>query len=108
MPDDDGAEDAAVSRRALNPLFHEPARLALLSALAPAEYTDFASLLRITGVSKSALSKHLSALADAGVIEVGKSDTDRRGRRIALTMEGRVAFESYLDALDAIVQRARR
>ncbi|MBF4567169.1 transcriptional regulator [Plantibacter sp. VKM Ac-2880] len=108
MPEDDRAEDADVSRPALNPLFHEPARLALLSALAPAEYSDFASLLRITGVSKSALSKHLSVLAEAGVVEVGKSDTDRRGRRIALTAEGRVAFESYLDALAAIVERARR
>ncbi len=105
---DGDTQDTATPRPALNPLFHEPARLALLSALAPAEYTDFASLLRITGVSKSALSKHLSALAEAGVVEVGKSDTDRRGRRIALTPEGRVAFESYLDALDAIVQRARR
>jgi DNA-binding MarR family transcriptional regulator len=105
---DGDTEDAAAPRPALNPLFHEPARLALLSALAPAEYSDFASLLRITGVSKSALSKHLSALAEAGVVEVGKSDTDRRGRRIALTADGRVAFESYLDALDAIVQRARR
>ncbi|MET0353618.1 transcriptional regulator [Plantibacter flavus] len=108
MRDDDAATEAAVTRPALNPLFHEPARLALLSVLAPAEYADFASLLRITGVSKSALSKHLSALADAGVIEIGKSDTDRRGRRIALTAEGRVAFESYLDALGTIVQRARR
>ncbi|ROR80101.1 transcriptional regulator, ArsR family /transcriptional regulator [Plantibacter flavus] len=107
MRDADGAEDAAVSRQALNPLFHEPARLALLSALAPAEYADFASLLRITGVSKSALSKHLSALADAGVVEVGKSDTDRRGRRVALTMQGRAAFETYLDALTAIVRDAR-
>ena len=107
MRDDDAAAAAAVTRPALNPLFHEPARLALLSALAPAEYADFAALLRITGVSKSALSKHLSALADAGVVEVGKSDTDRRGRRIALTTEGRAAFETYLDALTAIVQNAR-
>lgn len=107
MRDDDAATEAAVTRPALNPLFHEPARLALLSALAPAEYADFASLLRITGVSKSALSKHLSALADSGVIDIGKSDTDRRGRRIALTAQGRAAFEAYLDALTAIVQHAR-
>ena len=63
----------------LNPLFHEPARLAILSALTPAEYVEFAMLLHLTGVSKS-----------------------------ALTEPGRAAFDSYLLYLERIVQNARR
>ena len=92
----------------LNPLFHEPARLAILSALAPAEYVEFAMLLHLTGVSKSALSKHLSALAGAGVVDVSQGPNDRRERRIALTEPGRAAFDSYLLYLERIVQNARR
>ena len=91
----------------LNPLFHEPARLAVLSVLAPAEYVEFATLLQLTGASKSALSKQLSALAAAGGGSVSPGASDKRGRRVALTSEGRVAFEAYLAQLERIVSQAR-
>lgn len=108
MPDahDDEAEEA-FAPAALNPLFHEPARLAALSALAPAEYVEFATLLQITGVSKSALSKHLSALVEAGVVEVGRTDADKRGRRFSLTAQGRSEFNAYLGMLTRIVRNAQ-
>ena len=93
---------------ALNPLFHEPARLALLSALAAAEYADFSALLRFTGVSKSALSKHLSALSDAGVVSVSQSAADKRGRRVALTQAGRSDFDAYLGTLETLVRNAQQ
>lgn len=93
---------------ALNPLFHEPARLAVLSALAPTEYVEFSTLLRITGVSKSALSKHLSALSDSGVIDVSQTASDKRGRRVALTTHGRSDFDSYLATLAIIVRNAQQ
>ncbi|HXH34191.1 MAG TPA: transcriptional regulator [Plantibacter sp.] len=104
----EGDDSAEPARPALNPLFHEPARLVILSALAPAEYIDFAALLLITGVSKSALSKHLSALADAGMVDVGQTAADKRGRRVVLTGRGRAEFDVYLEALEAIVRNARR
>lgn len=109
MPDaqDDDAVEAAFAPAALNPLFHEPARLAALSALAPAEYVEFATLLQITGVSKSALSKHLSALADAGVVEASRTDADKRGRRFSLTPQGRSDFNAYLGMLTRIVRNAQ-
>ncbi|WP_371131266.1 MarR family winged helix-turn-helix transcriptional regulator [Microbacterium sp.] len=86
---------------------HEPVRLAVLAALAPADYVDFSALLRLVGVSKSALSKHVSALTDAGVVVVANSPTDRRARRIALTDAGRRSFDAYLQRLDEIVRSAR-
>lgn len=93
---------------ALDPLFHEPARLALLSALAASEYADFSALLRFTGVSKSALSKHLSALSDAGVVTVSQSVADKRGRRVSLTPAGRSDFNDYLGTLEALVRNAQQ
>lgn len=91
----------------LDPLLHEPARLAILAALAPADYVDFSALLRLVGVSKSALSKHISALTDAGVVVVGNIPTDKRARRIALTDAGRKSFDAYLQRLEEIVRSAR-
>lgn len=88
-------------------MFHEPARLAALAALGPAEYVELASLLKLVGVSKSALSKHLSVLTDAGIVTVSPSATDRRGRRVALTAHGRAAFEAYLSHLEDLVRNAR-
>ncbi|MBF4460503.1 transcriptional regulator [Pseudoclavibacter sp. VKM Ac-2867] len=99
------AGDAAALR--LDPLLHEPVRLAILAALAPADYIDFSVLLGLVGVSKSALSKHVSALTEAGVVAVTNSPADRRARRIALTGTGRESFDAYLRRLEEIVRSAR-
>lgn len=104
----DAAGGSISPASALDPLFHEPARLAVLSALSPAEYVDVSTLLRLTGVSKSALSKHLSMLAGAGVVSVSQSASDKRGRRVALTPLGRASFTAYLAALTALVRDAQR
>jgi len=92
----------------LDPLLHEPVRLTVLSALAPADYIEFSALLSLVGVSKSALSKHVSALTDAGVVVVTNSPTDKRARRIALSEAGRESFDAYLRRLEEIVRSARR
>lgn len=109
MPDaSEGEPKSGVVAAGLNPLFHESARLAILSALAPAEYVEFSTLLQITGVSKSALSKHLSALSHASVVSISQGTTDKRGRRVALTAQGRSTFDSYLAHLEHIVRSARQ
>lgn len=92
----------------LDPLFHEPARLALLSALAPVEYVDFSALLKIVNVSKSSLSKHLSTLSEAGVVSISQNATDKRGRRVSLTQAGRSGFNAYLVTLRDLVQSAQQ
>ena len=98
------AEDAFVNTY---PLLNEPARLAILAALAPAEYVEFSTLLKLVGVSKSSLSKHISALADSGVMTVEKSPADRRVRRLALSEPGRESFDLYLQRLEDLVRSAR-
>lgn len=100
-PESDGASVR------LDPLLHEPARLTILAALAPAEYIDFSALLGLVGLSKSALSKHVAALAEAGVVVVTRSPADKRVRRIALSESGRESFDTYLRRLEEIVRLAR-
>ncbi|MDF2697243.1 transcriptional regulator [Microbacterium sp. MYb66] len=104
MSDEQGGNAAALR---LDPLLHEPVRLTILAALAPTDYVEFSTLLGIVGVSKSALSKHVSALTDAGVVVVTSSPTDRRARRIALSETGRESFNAYLRRLEDIVRSAR-
>ncbi len=54
-------------------LVHEPARLAITSALLSCESADFLFLQRITGLSKGNLSSHLSKLERGGVVETTKT-----------------------------------
>lgn len=105
MNDDSTDSDAPLP--SLDPLLHEPARLAILAVLASTEYIEFSALLRLVGVSKSALSKHVSALAEADVAAVTSSPTDKRARRISLTEPGRESFKTYLRRLEEIVRMAR-
>ena len=77
----------------LNRLVHEPARLAILSALSACESADFLFLQRITGLSKGNLSSHLVRLEDGGLVTVTKEFVDRVPRTVAaLTPLGRELF----------------
>ncbi|MER6825467.1 transcriptional regulator [Streptosporangium sp. NPDC000563] len=87
---------------------HVPARLSIVAVLAPADWVDFGFLRDAIGTSDSALSKQLSALADAGYVIVRKSQ-DKRARRTyaQLTPQGREAFVRHAAALERIVALAR-
>ena len=79
---------------------HPPARLQIAAVLAQAQEAEFARLRDITGVSDSVLSKHLSALADAGHIALRKAAVDGRQRTWAsLTSDGRKALQKHVAAL---------
>ena len=91
----------------LDEFVHTPARLSILSLLAPAEWVLFAFLRDTIGTSDSALSKQLSALEDAGYVESHKDRAARRRTSVRLTDEGRTAFEAYLADLESLVARAR-
>lgn len=107
MPEESSPAGTGFFVSALLPLFHEPARLAILSALAPAEYVDFSTLLRLTGLSKSALSKHIAVLQEKGVVAVHQIVSDKRGRRIVVTDQGRADFNAYLNTLENMVRSVR-
>ena len=86
---------------------HPPARLQIAAVLAQVDDAEFARLRSITGVSDSVLSKHLSALAEAGHIALRKAASGGRQRTwAALTTSGRRAFKAHVAALEALVATA--
>lgn len=92
---------------AIDEFVHTPARLSILSLLAPAEWVMFSFLRESIGTSDSALSKQISALEAAGYVESRKDRAARRSTSVRLTPRGRDDFEAYLANLEALVARAR-
>jgi DNA-binding MarR family transcriptional regulator len=85
-------------------LIHAPVRLRMCAALAPVREVEFAAMLTLLGISKSALSKHVSALADAGYVAQRRAVRDTRQRVwLSLTADGRSAYRGHVAALRKIV-----
>lgn len=94
---------------AIDPLLHAPARLQIAAVLAQVSEAEFARLREVTQVSDSVLSKHLSALVEAGYVRLRKAAQGGRQRTwAALTAAGRAAFRNHLAALKALVDTAER
>ena len=94
---------------ALDPHLHAPARLQIATVLANVQSAEFARLREIAGVSDSVLSKHLSALVEAGYVRLTKNALDGRQRTWAsFTRVGRKAFAAHMRALQALVASAER
>lgn len=92
----------------LDKLIHEPARLAITTALSACERADFLFLQRLTGLSKGNLSAHLSKLEAAGVVEISKRFAGKRPETwIGLTEQGRTTLEAHWGRLDTLRQQAR-
>src|SRR5690242_8006056 len=84
-------------------VLHPPARLQIAAVLAQAQEAEFALLKNITGASDSVMSKHLSAMTDAGYVAIRKAASDGRQRTWAsLTAAGRKAFREHVKALEAL------
>ncbi len=91
----------------LDRLVHDPARLAILTALSACERADFLFLQRVTGLTKGNLSSHLSKLEAAGLIEIEKRLKDHRTQTLArLSGAGREAVERYWQQMAALRERA--
>lgn len=86
------------------PLLQAPARLQVMAILIQAQQAEFARLKELTSTSDSVMSKHLSALADAGLIKLTKTTADSRQRTWAsVTRIGRKIFHSHVAALQRII-----
>jgi DNA-binding transcriptional ArsR family regulator len=84
-------------------VLHPPARLQIAAVLAQAQEAEFALLKKITGASDSVMSKHLSALLDAGYVTLRKAASEGRQRTWArLTRSGRAAFRRHVKALESL------
>lgn len=94
----------------LEKIFHEPNRLAIVSAVCAAErgipFTDLKAACRLTDGN---LNRHLKALVDEGVIRIDKSFVQLRPRTtIYLTKTGLKRFNEYLGALTLVLEQARQ
>jgi DNA-binding transcriptional ArsR family regulator len=93
----------------LDRLVHEPARLAILSALSACESADFLFLQRITGLSKGNLSSHVSRLEEAGLIVISKEFIGKTPRTtVGLTPAGHDRVTAHWRDLEQLARAARR
>lgn len=89
-------------------LIHEPARLAILTALSACDKADFLFLLNITGLTKGNLSSHLSKLEQAGLVAIEKRFEGKQPVTYAmLSGEGREALKEYWKRFEQIRKGAR-
>ena len=87
----------------LDKLIHEPARLAILTALSACESADFLFLQRITGLSDGNLSGHLSKLEEAKMVQVEKQFRQKKpNTEIRITPKGLSAIQRHWEQLDKI------
>ena len=87
-------------------LIHAPVRLRICAALDPVREIEFGALLTMLDISKSALSKHVSVLADAGYVAQRRAVRDTRQRVwLRLTPAGQAAYRGHVAALQRIVGR---
>ena len=63
---------------ALDKIIHQPARLAILTALTSCIPVDFTFLQQLTGVTQGNLSGHLLKLEEAKLIEIKKQIVKKR------------------------------
>lgn len=96
-----------MSEAAFDDLIHAPLRLQICAMLASVQSLPFADIRDSLEISDSVLSKHLSALAEAGYVQVSRVRANSRSRRqVTLTKLGRVALHGHLAALQAIASIA--
>jgi DNA-binding transcriptional ArsR family regulator len=88
---------------------HDPARLAILTALSACERADFLFLQRITGLTKGNLSSHLSKLEEAGLVVIEKRFVEKKTQTLVrLSDQGRGAVDGYWREMEEIRESATR
>jgi DNA-binding MarR family transcriptional regulator len=88
-------------------LIHPSTRLSIVALLASTDWAEFSFVRERLDMSDSALSKQFTTLEEAGYITVDRPVSNHRRRvRVALTAEGRRAFEGHVAALHAVIATA--
>lgn len=92
----------------LDRVLHEKARLGILtSLLSHHEGLVFSDLRELCGLTDGNLSRHLTTLQEAGLVEIWKGFKGKRPQTLVrLTAEGKTRFLEYLSLLETIVAGA--
>jgi DNA-binding MarR family transcriptional regulator len=101
-------EPAPFAYEGLDRAIHERARLGILTSLASQpKGLVFGDLRRLCGLTDGNLSRHLSVLQEAGMVEVTKGfERNRPQTRVTITADGRTRFLEYLEVLNQVVREA--
>lgn len=93
---------------ALDRIFHEPNRLAIMSALAGADDgMTFNDLKAACSLTDGNLSRHLKTLEDAGMVSIEKTFKGAKPlTTVSIADLGRKGFAEYLATLEHVLQRA--
>lgn len=100
---------AAASPTQLDRLIHERIRLGIVSALAVNPSLTFNELKKVLDTTDGNLSVHARKLEEANYIVCEKSFDGRMPKtEYRLTDEGRIALESYLNHMEALIKATRK
>lgn len=110
MPDDDQQDPAEFQDLvAVDKTVHEPARLAILTALSACASADYVFLQRLTGLVSGSLTQHLARLEDAGLVKITKGFAGKYPQTtVTLTDRGRTAVTAHWERMEAVRQAAAR
>jgi len=96
---------------ALERIFHEPNRLAIMSALCAAdnEGLSFGELKDSCSLTDGNLNRHLKVLEESGAVRIDKKFIDSKPRTtVYLSKAGLDRFSDYLAALNKVLQHAKK
>ena len=101
-------EDKANLYARLKRVFHEPNRLAIMSALAAAaDGLTFLQLRKDCNLTDGNLSRHLKALEETKMVHIRKQFVGVKPRTtITMTSAGREDFVEYLNTLASVLLKA--
>src|SRR5262245_35036543 len=94
----------------LDRIFHEKARLGILTSLAGhPKGLGFTELKDLCGLTDGNLSRHIQVLEEAGLVSLAKGYEGKRPHtRCRMTDAGRARFATYLAALEQVLKDAAR
>jgi len=103
------AADSDHPTNGLDDTVHQRHRLGILTIAAESRRVDFGYLRDALGLTAGNLSRHLSVLEDALLVQVEKGYEGRRPRTwVEITADGRAALTAEITALQALVQRHQK
>ena len=96
--------------KTIEKIFHEPNRMAIMSALCAADRAlSFTELKGACNLTDGNLNRHLKVLQVAKAVEIRKSFVDDKPRTtVALSRSGLDRFSEYLQALAEVLETARK
>jgi DNA-binding transcriptional ArsR family regulator len=102
------ADEAPFAFAGLNRVFHEKARLGILTSLAShPDGIAFSQLRQLCGLTDGNLSRHMQILEEARLVELHKGYEGKRPLTTCrLTKHGLTSFLNYLSVLEQVLRDA--